>query len=233
MSQPTELMLALKDVCLTYNRGGSFFKQASNPVLQDINIELRRGEVLGIIGRNGCGKSSLLRIMSGIMDPSDGKVTVPPNIHRAVLAIGLGFRPDLTGRDNAYLSSILQGSSRAVARTSLEKIKKFSELGDAFEDPVRTYSSGMQSRLGFSTSLISHVDILFIDEVLSVGDGHFQKKALAAITEKISGDQTVVFVSHSSSQVADICGRVVWLENGAIRLMGAAKETVQAYEESL
>ncbi|MEP0201386.1 MAG: ATP-binding cassette domain-containing protein [Halioglobus sp.] len=233
MNEASNVLLSLQEIGLCYERRGSLFKRISHEILRGINLDLYRGETLGIVGRNGCGKSSLLRIMAGIMDPTSGSVLIEPDIHRAVLAIGLGFRPDLTGRDNAYLSSILQGNSKKQAKEYLGSIKQFSELGDAFEDPVKTYSSGMQSRLGFSTALFSHVDILFIDEVLSVGDGYFQKKALSAIKEKISGDQTVVFVSHSSASVKSICDRVIWLQDGVIKMQGEVTSTVRAYEKTL
>lgn len=233
MKRDNDILLELRNVRLSYTLRGAMLKTSTHEVLDGINVNVRHGETLGIIGRNGCGKSSLLRIMAGIIAPSAGEVMLKPSVSRAVLALGLGFRVELTGRDNAYLSSILQGNSRAQARSFLKVIKEFSELGDAFEKPVRTYSAGMRARLGFSTALISHVDILLIDEVLSVGDGHFRKKAGEAIRDKIKSDQTVVFVSHSGPEIRKLCDRLVWLEQGKIRLEGEVAETLNAYEATL
>lgn len=226
-------VLRLRDVRLIYRRRAGLLRQRSHQVLDDINLDLHRGETLGIVGRNGCGKSTLLRLMSGILAPTSGSIELRENTSRAVLALGLGFRGELTGRDNAFLSAIMQGNSREQARSFLEPIKEFSELGDAFEQPVNTYSAGMRARLGFSSALLGHVDILFIDEILSVGDGHFRKKAGAALREKIRGDQTVVFVSHLSREVKLLCDRAAWLENGRLKRVGDPEDVVSEYEASL
>lgn len=233
MSGSDDALLSLHDVALVYERRGLNMRKVRKTVLEGVSVELRRGETLGVIGKNGCGKSTLLRIMAGIIGPSSGKVSLRPNISRSVLALGLGFRGDLSGRDNAFLSSVLQGNSRRIATSYLEEIKEFSELGDAFDAPVKTYSSGMRARLGFSTALISHVEILLIDEVLSVGDGHFRKKANEAIKEKIKGEQTVVFVSHSAGQVKTLCDRALWLHEGSVRRLGRTREVVAEYESTL
>lgn len=226
-------LLQLDDVSLEYFRRGLLLRKITKPVLKNVSVSLCRGETLGVIGRNGCGKSTLLRLMAGIIGPTSGEITLTPGVSRAVLALGLGFRGDLTGRDNAYLSSVLQGNSRVRAKGFLEDIKEFSELGEAFETPVKTYSSGMRARLGFSTALVSHVDILLIDEVLSVGDGHFRKKANEAIKDKIRGEQTVVFVSHSAGQVKELCDRALWLHQGQIRRLGDCESVVEEYESTL
>lgn len=147
------------------------------------------------------------------------------------MTIGLGFKPDLSGRDNALLSAMLQGASNRQAQGYLEEIKEFSELGDSFEEPVKTYSSGMRSRLGFTTALISHVDILLIDEALSAGDAQFRGKAEAAMKERISGEQTVVFVSHSEGQVQKLCDRAIWLENGKVAAEGDTAEVLADYQQ--
>ena len=145
------------------------------------------------------------------------------------MTLGLGFKPNLSGRDNAVIAAMLQGASERQAHYYLDNIREFSELGDAFDEPVKTYSAGMKSRLGFTTALVTHVDIMLIDEVLGVGDAHFRQKAEAALKERIRGDQTVVFVSHQAAQVRSICDRVVWLNEGRIVAEGRPKEVLAEY----
>ena len=196
-------------------------------------MQLYDGETLGIVGRNGVGKTTLLRVLAGILAPTKGRVTMARGKSASLLTLGLGFKPDLTGRDNAFLSAMLQGSSREQALSFLDDIKDFSELGDSFDEPVKNYSSGMRSRLAFTTALMTHVDVLLIDEILSVGDAHFRGKALAAMEARITGKQTVVFVSHMADQVEKLCDRVIWLDNGNIVANGDAKEVTSAYAESV
>lgn len=213
--------------------GGGPFRRERRTVLDDVSFSLCQGETLAVIGRNGCGKSTLLRLMAGILAPTRGEVWTAPGLTRAVLAIGLGFRNDLSGRDNALLSAMLQGASAAQARANLEAIKEFSELGEAFERPVSTYSSGMRSRLGFSTGLITHVDVLFIDEVLAVGDGGFREKASEALKGRIRGDQTVVLVSHNMAEVRALADRVLWLEGGRVAQLEEPRGVIKGYRAAL
>lgn len=224
-----EVMLALENVSLSYHSSRKSFDHGSHHVLDSVSLQLYEGETLGIIGRNGVGKSTMLRLMAGILAPSSGKVWQRPGKTSSLLTIGLGFRPDLSGRDNAMLAAMLQGASARQARGYLEEIKEFSELGDSFEERVKTYSAGMLARLGFTTALKTHVDILLIDEVLSVGDAQFREKAEAAMKSRISGDQTVVFVSHMEGQVREICNRAVCLYKGAILAEGDPAEVLAAY----
>ena len=198
-----------------------------------INFVLSKGSSIGVVGRNGAGKSTLLRVLAGIFAPTSGRLSIAPGATIGLLALGVGFNGFLTGRDNAVLSALLMGYSSKTAEIHLEDIKKFSELGDAFERPVRTYSSGMRARLSFSTLLHLHVDVLLIDEVLAVGDGHFARKAKAALREKVEGDQTVVLVSHSAKDITELCDTAIWLSGNAMKLAGPAHEVVQAYEASL
>ena len=194
-----------------------------------VSLQIYEGETLGIIGRNGVGKTTMLRIMAGILAPTSGSIILQPGRSASLLTIGLGFRPDLSGRDNALLAAMLQGSTILEARAFLESIKEFSELRDSFEEPVKTYSAGMRARLGFTTALMTHVDVLLIDEVLSVGDAQFRKKAQEAMRQRISGDQTVVFVSHMAEQVQKLCDRVVWLDRGKIISQGLPIEVLKKY----
>ena len=224
-----QLMLELDSVSLSYQSGRKSFDHGSHHVLDSVSLQVYEGETLGIIGRNGVGKSTLLRLMAGILAPTSGRVRQRPGKTSSLLTLGLGFRPDLSGRDNAMLAAMLQGATARQARSYLEEIKEFSDLGDSFEEQVKTYSSGMRARLGFTTALKTHVDILLIDEVLSVGDAQFRKKAEAAMKSRISGEQTVVFVSHMENQVRAVCNRAVCLYNGAILAEGDPAEVLAAY----
>lgn len=226
-------MLELDNVSLSYHSGKKSFDHGTHHVLNEVSLQLYEGETLGIIGRNGVGKTTLLRLMAGILGPTHGKVRIHPGKSASLLTLGLGFKPDLSGRDNAFLAAMLQGSSRKEAKSFLPNIKEFSELGDSFDEPVKDYSSGMRARLAFTTALMTHVDILLIDEILSVGDAHFREKAETAMKSRITGGQTVVFVSHMAEQVKKLCDRVVWLEHGKVVAIGPAAEVVDAYVQSV
>jgi homopolymeric O-antigen transport system ATP-binding protein len=226
-------MLELENVSLNYHSKKATFDNGVHHVLNDVSFKLYENETLGIIGRNGVGKTTMLRIMAGILAPTLGKVKTQPGKISSLLSIGLGFRIDLSGRDNALLSAMLQGASKKQAVSFLEEIKEFSELGDSFEEPVKTYSSGMKSRLGFTTALMTHVDILLIDEVLSVGDAEFRAKAQRAMKERVCGDQTVVFVSHSDPQIEELCDRALWIESGKIMSEGETSGVLKDYRDSI
>lgn len=225
-------MLVLDTVSLSYHSRGGSFDDGAHHVLKQVSLQVYEGETLGIVGRNGVGKSTTLRLMAGILAPSSGSVWQRPGKSSALLTIGLGFRPDLSGRDNARLAAMLQGASAKQARAYLEEIKEFSELGDSFEEPVKTYSSGMLARLGFTTALKTHVDILLIDEVLSVGDAQFRDKAESAMKSRISGEQTVVFVSHNENQLRDVCTRAICLDQGAVLAEGEPDAVLAAYKQT-
>jgi len=226
-------MLELEDVSLSFSSSKSTFDHGVHHVLNSVSFKLYEGETLGIIGRNGVGKTTMLRVMAGILAPTSGKVTTRPGKSASLLTIGLGFQLNLSGRDNALLSAMLQGSSRKKAKSFLEEIKEFSELGDSFEEPVKTYSAGMKSRLGFTTALMSHVDILLVDEVLSVGDAQFRAKAESAMRERIGGRQTVVMVSHNNGQIRTLCDRSIWIEGGRIASEGETGIVLQDYADYL
>ena len=225
------VMLSLEEVSLSYQSRRQSFDHGSHHVLERVSLDIHEGETLGIIGRNGVGKTTMLRLMAGILAPTSGRVRQHPGKTSALLTIGLGFRPDLSGRDNAMLAAMLQGATARQARGYLEEIKAFSELGDSFEERVKTYSAGMLARLGFTTALMTHVDILLVDEVLSVGDAQFREKAQKAMIERITGDQTVVFVSHMEGQVRDICNRAICIEAGRIVADGEPQAVLKTYRE--
>ena len=233
MTDDRRILLRLENVSHSYHARRESFDHGVHHVLDNVSLSLAEGETLAVIGRNGSGKTTMLRLMAGILAPASGTVWQKPGTSSALLTIGLGFKNELSGRDNALLAAIMQGNSRAQAAAYLDDIKAFSELGDSFEEPVKTYSAGMRARLGFSTALVTHVDILLIDEVLSVGDASFREKARNAMTERIAGDQTVVFVSHVDSQVSEICDRAIWIEQGRIAASGAVDAVLDAYRETL
>lgn len=216
----------------------SFCYRTSNPInmnwdLDSVSFKLYDGETLGVIGKNGSGKTTILRVMAGILPPTTGTVRITPSKTASLLSLGLGFNVQLSGRNNALISAMLQGSNKKLAESYLEGIKEFSELGDSFEEPVKTYSTGMRSRLGFTTALKTKVDILLIDEILSVGDAHFRHKAQAAMRERIGGGQTVVFVSHSEEQIEKLCDRVIWLNRGKIEAEGETAKVLKEYRQHI
>ncbi|NND66799.1 MAG: ABC transporter ATP-binding protein [Halioglobus sp.] len=226
-------MLELDKVSLSYHVGRKNFDHGQHHVLDQVSLKVYEGETLGIMGRNGVGKTTMLRLMAQIFAPTAGVVRIHPGKTASLLSLGLGFKGDLSGRNNALLAAMLQGSSREEAQSYLEEIREFSELGDSFEEPVKAYSSGMKARLGFTTALMTHVDILLIDEILSVGDAHFRGKAQEAMKSRIASDQTVVFVSHMADQVKKMCDRVIWLDGGKIAAEGDAVEVTDAYTRAV
>jgi len=198
-------------------------------VLNNLDLEIQQGERIGLVGRNGAGKSTLLRIIGGIYPPAGGTVWRDPKKTVALLSLGLGFKGDLSGRDNALLAAMLQGMSRREARKRLDAIGEFTELGEFYEQPVKTYSSGMRSRLGFATGLLLDTDILLLDEILAVGDHLFRQKARQALKELLSPDKTLILVHHMEQAIKETCHRAVWLEQGQVRDDGSVAEVLAAY----
>jgi lipopolysaccharide transport system ATP-binding protein len=196
--------------------------------LKDICFEVYKGETLGIIGKNGVGKSTTLGLIAGVLKPSKGKVIVKGRIS-PLLELGGGFHQELTGKENIMLNGVLLGLTRNEVKRKLDEIVEFSELGDFIYQPIRTYSSGMNARLGFS--VIAHLDpeILLIDEVLAVGDTEFQKKCIDKMTGFKKSGVTMVFVSHSKADVARICDRVIWIDKQSIRMTGSPEDVVLHY----
>jgi len=187
--------------------------------LKDISFEVKRGEVLGIIGHNGAGKSTLLKVISGILKPTEGTVEVKGTVV-PMLELGSGFDFDLTGRENVFLNGAILGYSEEFLKGKYEEIVAFSELGQFIDVPLRNYSSGMVMRLAFSIATVVQPDILIVDEILAVGDAAFQEKSKARMLELMGGGTTVLFVSHSLDQIREMCDRVLWIEHGQKRLLG-------------
>ena len=200
--------------------------------LAPLNLQVRRGEALGLIGRNGAGKSTLLQLVCGTLNPSSGSVAVNGKIG-ALLELGAGFNPEFTGRENVYLAAAVMGLSGAETDALYESIVEFSGIREFIDQPVKTYSSGMYVRLAFSIATSAHPDILVIDEALSVGDGAFAKKSFERIMQLKARGTTVLFCSHSMYQVESFCDRAVWLDHGQVQLEGPASEVVAAYADSL
>lgn len=228
-----EPVITLQNVAVSYKRRGSLFRRGTNfDALKSISLDIYPGETLGILGRNGAGKSTLLQIISGIIRPDQGKV-INHGASVSLLALQAGFDLNLSGRDNAIFSGMLQGYSRREVTARLDEILEYSELGEFFLEPVRTYSTGMSARLGFSVSAIISPDVLLIDEILGVGDMHFRKKAERTMIAKIQSNQTVVLVSHSHQQIARLCDRAVLIDEGISFASGATHEVINLYEERL
>jgi len=198
--------------------------------LKGINFDVKKGEVLGVIGRNGSGKSTLLKILSGLISPDKGEYIVKGR-RPILLSLGAGFDQELSGLENIYLNSLLLGHTKEEIEKKIDDIIEFSELGDFIYEPVRTYSSGMRSRLAFSIAITLDPDILLIDEVLGVGDQAFRVKSEKTILDKIKQNKTVVIVTHSASLVNKICDRVVWIHLGEQKAVGPTEEVVPLYNQ--
>lgn len=222
-------LLKARNIELTYTRRTGLMKFFSHNALNGISLDLYPGETLGILGRNGEGKSTLMRVLAGIIKPTSGEILCDSKLNRTLLSIGLGFMTNASGRENALYSMLLQGSTYKSARANLSSIAEFSELGSYFDQPVSTYSAGMKARLGFAVAIKTDVDIIFLDEILSVGDENFKKKAEDAMLQKLKGNQAAVFVSHSAAQIRNICSRAIWIDEGKIRAEGDPKWVTNKY----
>jgi len=198
-------------------------------VLKDINFEIKKGESLGIIGHNGAGKSTLLKIVAGILKPTYGKITVNSNCKVVLLNLGAGFDMEATAEENIYLNGAILGFSRKQMKERFDSIVEFSELKDFMNLPLKNFSSGMISRLGFAIAIDTHPDLLLIDEVLSVGDTNFQKKCLSKIQELKSSGVSFMFVSHNIGQVQNLCENTLWIENSKIMGYGDSKTICEDY----
>ena len=190
---------------------------------------MKKGETLGLIGRNGAGKSTMLKVISGILKPTEGSVVCRGNVV-PMLELGSGFDFDLTGRENIFLNGAILGYSKEFLHEKYDEIVEFSELGQFIEVPIRNYSSGMLARLAFSIATVVNPEILIVDEILSVGDAAFQEKSKKRMLELMGGGTTVLFVSHSLEQIREMCNRVVWLEHGNVKMVGAAAEVCDVYD---
>jgi lipopolysaccharide transport system ATP-binding protein len=228
-----EPLITLQDVGVRYKCSGNVFRRATYyNALKSICFDIYPGETLGVIGKNGSGKSTILRLISDIIKPDSGHV-VNRGASVSLLILQAGFNPNLNGRDNVILSGMFQGFSRKEIEVHIDEIHEYSELGDFFFEPVRTYSTGMRARLSFSISTILSPDVLLIDEVLSVGDKQFREKAERTMVSKIRSNQTVVLVTHSLAQVRRLCDRAILIDDGRSIAEGEPEKVLQLYEDRL
>ncbi len=203
-------------------------KKTKHVVLKDINLDIKKGESVALIGVNGSGKSTLLKLLNKIIYPEKGTIEINGKIS-SMIELGAGFNTDFTGRENIYFNASMYGLGKKDVDPIIDQIIDFSELGQFIDVPVRTYSSGMYMRLAFSIAVNVQADILLIDEILAVGDAHFQDKCLNKMKELKAQGKTMVFVSHSMDQVKSFCDRAVWLYNGILKMDGSTEEVAKAY----
>ena len=223
----SDKILSLKEFVTTALRGKLRYDEFT--ALSHVSFEVRQGETLGLIGRNGAGKSTMLKVISGILKPTEGKVEVQGNVV-PMLELGSGFDFDLTGRENVFLNGAILGYSERFLTEKYEEIVAFSELEQFMDTPIRNYSSGMLARLAFSVATVVKPEILIVDEILSVGDAAFQEKSRGRMLELMGGGTTVLFVSHSIEQIREMCSHVIWLDHGTVRADGATGEICDQYD---
>jgi ABC-type polysaccharide/polyol phosphate transport system ATPase subunit len=226
-------VMELDAVTLEYPVPRQYKKENIQPSgIRNISLEVKQGEVLGIIGRNGSGKSTLLKVMAGVFPPDVGTIATRGSVS-LLAGVGVGFHKELTGRENAYLYGALMGRTQQQIDELIDEIQAFAELKHHFDRPIRTYSSGMKSRLGISVATSFKPDLLLIDEVLGVGDVSFRKKSEERVKELIASSGTVIIVSHSMSLLANICDKIVHLEQGEIKSAGEPNEIIKQYTHQL
>ena len=246
-NQNSQAMVEVNDVSMHFRMPGDRINSLKEYVVQllsgklkynefvaldHVSFTVNKGEVVGLIGRNGAGKSTILKVISGILKPTGGEVKTYGNVV-PMLELGSGFDMELTGNENIFLNGAILGYSEEFLRAKYQEIIDFSELGQFINIPIRNYSSGMLARLAFSVATVVEPEILIVDEVLSVGDSSFQEKSRNRMMELMGGGTTVLFVSHSIPQIRDMCDRVVWLDHGKVKMIGNAEEVCDAYENKV
>ena len=233
--------IELKDVCINYrilnntSVQKSFFRRKEKEVIfeavKHVSFSVEEGGIMGIIGRNGSGKSTLLRSIAGVFSPNDGAIDLMGH-SVSLMALGVGFKEMLTGRENIMLSGMLLGFTEKQIEEKMDEIIEFAEIGEFIDRPVRTYSSGMHSKLAFSITAMLETDIMLVDEVLSVGDEHFRRKSLAKMKSLIlDKNRTVIIVSHDKGTLQELCDRLMWLHDGEIKEIGEPAEVLKHYVE--
>ena len=218
---------SLKEWVVSFLKGKQQYEEFH--ALENVTFDVKRGEIFGVIGRNGAGKSTLLKVVSGIYKPTSGKAVSAGRI-APMLELGSGFDQELSGHDNIFLNGAILGFSEDFLKQKYDEIVAFSELGEFIHQPIKTYSSGMMMRLAFSVATIVEPEILIVDEILAVGDASFQQKSRARMLELMKGGTTVLFVSHTMSQIREMCDRVLWLDHGTVKMIGETQQVCDAYE---
>ncbi len=238
----SESVISVKDVKIRYRflkkvaiKSMLSFKKLNRAeyfeAVKGVTFEVEKGQILGIVGRNGSGKTTLLRAIAGIFAPDEGSIDLHGN-NVSLLSIGVGFQPVLTGRENIYLSGMLLGFSKEQIEEKMDEIIEFSELGKFIDRPVKTYSSGMHSKLAFSISAVLETEIMLIDEVLSVGDANFRKKSFEKMKSLINdSNRTVVIVSHNMEMLKNLCDKILWIHEGKIKMLDIPQEVLPKYIE--
>ena len=217
---------SLKEIFTTAVSGKLKFNEFL--ALDDVSFDLERGKTLGLIGRNGAGKSTTLKLISGILKPTSGTIITRGNVV-PMLELGAGFDLELTGKENIYLNGAILGYSKEYLESKYEEIVEFAEIRDFIDMPIRNYSSGMMARLAFSIASVVQPEILIVDEILAVGDVAFQEKSFNRMKELMSGGATVLFVSHDIEKIEEMCDKVIWLDHGKIKDEGSAAEVCERY----
>ena len=223
------VVMRLEDVTLEYPVPRQYRKENITPSgIRNVSLDIQQGEVIGIIGQNGSGKSTLLKLMAGVFPPDSGSIYTRGSVS-LLAGVGVGFHKELTGRENAYLYGALMGRTKEQIDALIDEIQSFAELKHHFDRPIRTYSSGMKSRLGISVATAFKPDLLLIDEVLGVGDASFRKKSEKRVKDMISESGTVVIVSHSLGMLKSICNRIIVLESGSVLHEGNVEVGLELY----
>ena len=224
-----EKIFSLKEYFIKFLKRELIFEEFC--ALTDVSFSVKKGEILGIIGYNGAGKSTMLKVISGIMKPTIGTIKVE-GVISPLIELGSGFDMELTARENIFLNGYILGYSKKFIKEHFDKIVEFSELEEFLDVPVKNFSSGMVARLGFAIATIVEPEILIVDEILSVGDFKFQEKSEKKIKEMLLSGTTVILVSHALNQIEEICTKVLWLEHGRVKGYGNTKEICDAYKNS-
>lgn len=217
----------LKELLINFAKGNVHYDRFR--AVDHVNVDIKRGEVCGIIGRNGAGKSTLLKMIAGVLTPTSGSINICGNI-APMLELGAGFDHDLTARENVYLNGAILGYSKSFLDEKFDEIIRFAELESFVDQPIRTFSSGMMMRLAFAIATQVDPEILIVDEILSVGDSHFRQKSERRMQELMSGGTTVLMVSHVLPQIRSMCDKVIWLDHGKVVMVGETKYVCDAYE---
>jgi len=227
-----QLAIRLKNVGVAYQKRVGFFRKEKFWALKDISFDVFHGETLGVVGRNGVGKSTLLKLLAGIISPDKGQVS-NYGVSASLLSLRVGFATNLTGKENAILSGMLLGLSKEEILLQMDNIRSYADIGDFFDQPVHGYSQGMSARLGFSIAIYANPDVVLLDEVLGVGDLTFKEKSLNTIKDLVRSDKSVILVSHQPTTHEEMCDRLIWIEDGIVRSSGEVEMVLKDYEQYL